>query len=462
MEREQGPVEHERELRELFATIDADHNGVLTRAEVAQFAAQLDAPLSEHELDAAMAEMDADGSGDVDVEELLKWYGARKTVSPLKELLQKQLPPATNETGRERELLRLMKTARDSALAAASFVPLDDVALAIPHRRRRAIIPTVSTGHARALQPEAYAFRSQAQIGKSWSNTIDEEVKARALEILAPFCRKEPTGCCCAVYDRVISRRYKPEPGLPGLALQFCLCKERTDQAQREKGGGGTSNELIEKLFNEIDADQSGTLEREEIKLLALRLGKPMTERQLDEAMAVMDANGGGDVDMQEFAAWFRSAAAASASWASSLLQCVHCAEYGLGFSCGGWTERGYTAWEQPGEHDQPQQSEQSCSSQSLRGYTREGGSRTGQEQPKQRAKADKGKKKVVGSRYRSPNLRELRNRYRSIPPPPPPPPWLLRACWSCSHVPSADPSRCFSLLACHPRADTDSRCPAH
>ena len=86
MEREQGPVEHEQELRELFATIDADHNGVLTRAEVAQFAAQLDAPLSEHELDAAMAEMDADGSGDVDIEELLKWCGARKTVSPLKEL----------------------------------------------------------------------------------------------------------------------------------------------------------------------------------------------------------------------------------------------------------------------------------------------------------------------------------------------------------------------------------------
>ena len=137
MEREQGPVEHEQELRELFATIDADHNGVLTRAEVAQFAAQLDAPLSEHELDAAMAEMDADGSGDVDIEELLKWCGARKTVSPLKELLQKQLPPATNETGRERELLRLMKTARDSALAVASFVPLDDVALAIPHRHRQ-------------------------------------------------------------------------------------------------------------------------------------------------------------------------------------------------------------------------------------------------------------------------------------------------------------------------------------
>lgn len=409
-------------LRALFAEIDLDQSGSLDRAEVAKLAESMGAPMSEHELDAAMAEMDTDGSGDVDVEELVTWFNERKTPSPLRDLIQKKLP--ANETGLERELLRVMKGARDSALATAKFVPLDDVALGIPHRRRRAIIPTVTTGHARPLQPAAYAFRSQAQIGKSWSKAIDEDVKARMLEIIAPLCKKEPTGCCCAVYDRVISRRYKPEPGVPGLELQFCLCKERTDQVQRSSpgsGGGGEGSELIQNLFSEIDVDQSGTLDREEIKLLALRLGKPMTERQLDEAITSMDADGGGEVDIEEFTAWFQSAGAASASWAQSLLQCAHCAEYGLGFSCGGWTENGYTAWNRLDENDQANQPSQSWSSRSLRGYTRESSSRSGngmeQELDHRRDRNNrKHSKRQVGSRYRSPNLRDLRNRCGSIP----------------------------------------------
>jgi Ca2+-binding EF-hand superfamily protein len=406
----------EATLREVFAELDADNSGALDRSEVAQLATKMGATLSEHDLDAAMAEMDADGSGDVDVEELLSWFKERKATScPLMDLLQKKLP--ANETGLERELLKVMKGARDSALATTKFVPLDDVALGMPHRRRRAIIPTVPAGHARALQPAAYAFRSQAEVGKSWSTTIDVGVKARVLEIVAPFCKKEPTGCCCAVYDRIISRRYKPEPGVPGLELQFCLCKERTDQAQRSGGGGGkASGELIQRLFSEIDADQSGTLDREEIKLLALRLGKPMTERQLDEAMATMDADGGGEIDIDEFAAWFQSEGAASAAWAANLLQCAHCAEYGLGFSCGGWTERGYTAWERP-EANNPAQPSDLSLPRSLRGYTREGGSRSGtrlEPEPNDRRgakKKGKKKKKTVGSRYRSPNLRDLRHR---------------------------------------------------
>ncbi len=407
----------EAALRARFAEIDTDGSGALDRAEVAQLAIQMGAPLSDHELDAAMAEMDVDGSGDVDVDELLTWFTQRKTHSPLKDLLLSKLP--TNDTGLERELLKLMKGARDSALATNHFVPLDNVALEMPHRRRRAIIPTVSAGHARALQPAAYAFRSQAEVGKSWSKTIGAGVKSRVLEIVAPFCKKEPTGCCCAVYDRIISRRYKPEAGVPGLELQFCLCKERTDQAQRsgggDGGGGGASSELIQRLFAEIDADHSGTLDREEIKLLALRLGKPMTERQLDEAMATMDADGGGEIDMEEFAAWFQSEGAASAAWAANLLQCAHCAEYGLGFSCGGWTERGYTAWERL-EDNHPALLTDQSPPRSLRGYTREGGSRGAMrpapEPHDRRGSKKKGaQKKAVGSRYRSPNLRDLRHR---------------------------------------------------
>eukprot|EP01046_Picozoa_sp_COSAG06_P102124 COSAG06_NODE_48280_length_333_cov_0.858974_1_plen_96_part_01 len=90
-------------LRTLFDEIDADGGGSLDRGEVARMAEKMGAAMSEHELDAAMAEMDEDGSGDVSFDELVKWFSERKTASPLKDLMQKKLP--SNETGLERELL---------------------------------------------------------------------------------------------------------------------------------------------------------------------------------------------------------------------------------------------------------------------------------------------------------------------------------------------------------------------
>lgn len=164
-------------LKAIFDEIDTDGGGSLDRAEVAQLAVKMGAPMSEHDLDSAMAEMDADGSGDVDFEEMVTWFTERKTASPLADLLAKKLP--TNETGLERELLKVVKGVRDNALAAANFVPLDDVALQLPHRRRRAIVPASSFGHARVLQPTSHAFRSQAQVGKTWSDSIPTEMKGR-------------------------------------------------------------------------------------------------------------------------------------------------------------------------------------------------------------------------------------------------------------------------------------------
>ena len=61
----------------------------------------------------------------------------------------------------------------------------------------------------------------------------------------------------------------------------------------------------IERLFNEIDRDNSGTLDRDEIGALAEKLGKQMSDEELDEAMAAMDLDGEGDIDLEEFQAWF-------------------------------------------------------------------------------------------------------------------------------------------------------------
>ena len=45
------------------------------------------------------------------------------------------------------------------------------------------------------------------------------------------------------------------------------------------------------------DEDGGGTLDREEIRKLAKRLGKRLTESKLDEAMGEMDSDASGEVD---------------------------------------------------------------------------------------------------------------------------------------------------------------------
>ena len=69
-----------------------------------------------------------------------------------------------------------------------------------------------------------------------------------------------------------------------------------------------TTAELRE-LFDLIDADRSGFLDRDEIQNLAGRLGKHLTAAQLDEAMDEMDQDGGGEVDFDEFVDWWTNTA---------------------------------------------------------------------------------------------------------------------------------------------------------
>eukprot|EP01047_Picozoa_sp_COSAG01_P059908 COSAG01_NODE_7263_length_3277_cov_6.894588_5_plen_132_part_01 len=51
-------------------------------------------------------------------------------------------------------------------------------------------------------------------------------------------------------------------------------------------------------LFQQADEDESGTLDRCEIKALARNLGMSLTEQHLDDAMRQMDIDGGGTVDL--------------------------------------------------------------------------------------------------------------------------------------------------------------------
>ena len=54
--------------------MDADGGGTLDRDEIGNLARSLGNQLTDAQLDEAMAEMDEDGSAEVDFEEFFEWY----------------------------------------------------------------------------------------------------------------------------------------------------------------------------------------------------------------------------------------------------------------------------------------------------------------------------------------------------------------------------------------------------
>eukprot|EP01052_Picozoa_sp_SAG31_P037281 SAG31_NODE_4791_length_2954_cov_2.206305_4_plen_201_part_00 len=96
-------------------------------------------------------------------------------------------------------------------------------------------------------------------------------------------------------------------------------------------------------LFQEADADGSGGLDRDEVAALARNLGRPLSEGELNEAMAEMDEDGGGTVDFDEFYRWYAKQTGDGAGWAASIakaakkyaFECIAGRQDKLGFSGG-------------------------------------------------------------------------------------------------------------------------------
>ena len=84
----------------------------------------------------------------------------------------------------------------------------------------------------------------------------------------------------------------------------------RLDRQRKEdqaKESAAHAEEDITALFEDMDLDGSGTLDREEISRMSRILGHPMSEAQLDDAMAQMDDDNSGEVDFAEFHEWWGS-----------------------------------------------------------------------------------------------------------------------------------------------------------
>ena len=73
------------------------------------------------------------------------------------------------------------------------------------------------------------------------------------------------------------------------------------DEADAERTAG-----LLQKVWDRVDEDGSGALDRDEVAKVLIQMGFEGTGKKvLDAAMAEMDEDGSGEVDFEEFAAWF-------------------------------------------------------------------------------------------------------------------------------------------------------------
>ena len=96
---------------------------------------------------------------------------------------------------------------------------------------------------------------------------------------------------------------------LPEIEALWDLFEKYADPISKEITKDGVSqilDESLRQLFDKIDVDHSGVLEREEIHGLVHALGRPKhTPQQLDRVMEALDQDGDGEVTYEEFKEWW-------------------------------------------------------------------------------------------------------------------------------------------------------------
>ena len=70
------------------------------------------------------------------------------------------------------------------------------------------------------------------------------------------------------------------------------------------------------KLFQEIDVEGTGALDRDDVARLSQNMGADLTEMELDQAMGEMDADGSGEADFEEFHTWWVNVGDEKSKWA--------------------------------------------------------------------------------------------------------------------------------------------------
>jgi Ca2+-binding EF-hand superfamily protein len=134
-------------------------------------------------------------------------------------------------------------------------------------------------------------------------------LKQAELEMVEPNTEPRPS---TAEEERLINKQKARD-------RKARMKKKRQQQTKWNKNMGGSDDagedmakEEIVAFFKQIDQDGSGLLDRGEFKELLIKLGRAVDDEAVDSIMHEIDADGGGEIDVEEFLLWWKRAGAAN------------------------------------------------------------------------------------------------------------------------------------------------------
>ena len=108
-------------------------------------------------------------------------------------------------------------------------------------------------------------------------------------------------------------------------------------EAEEERAEGKLQE--LRRLFNEIDTDGSGAIDKDELRAMLIKLGKPSSDAMLERAMAAMDPDGDGEITFDEFKQ-FWGQDGSGVDRLAKMEQAVRAQAIPLSTSIGSWSAR--------------------------------------------------------------------------------------------------------------------------
>eukprot|EP00941_MAST-03F_sp_MAST-3F-sp1_P003921 g3921.t1 len=313
----------QQKIRDIFDELDADGSGSLDKSEVSQLAAKMGEKLTgpfgmgSGKLNKAFSEMDTDGSGVVSFEEFAHWWTINHPPENLsvEERVRMLFDDIDEDGSGELDKNEVRLLAEKMGEKMTSFLggskKLDEAFNEMdPNGDGTVTFDEFLEWYKRTHPADPEDFEAQIkylfeQIDEDGSGELDKEEVAvmaakmgeklkgrfgstKALD--EAFAEMDPNGDGSVTFDEFKSWYFREHP----------MTQEHVEMK-------------IKFVFDQIDEDGSGELDKEEVKQLCEKMGEKMTSffkgaKALDHAFALMDPNNDGTVTFEEFRDWYMRA----------------------------------------------------------------------------------------------------------------------------------------------------------
>lgn len=319
------------QLRAMFNRFDSDQSGQIGAEEVGAIAASLGVTLNAAEIEQAMATINSDHTGGVDFEEFYRWWDSGE------ELAIRMKRGLATEEHKLKDAFRKCDTDRGGSLDQQELANMGNVlGISLTEDETAEMFMELDARNTNDIDFAmftAWWFAGSAVAMKVKAAFNDEDVKIRM------FFEQ-----CVDTSTNEISFKTMENFG-SNLNLTFTKPELLQAMEEMDEDQGGTVNEeefahwwksgskiaskvrkklqeeeaAVRVLFGRLDEDNSGKLERQDMKTIGDSIGLDMNEKRLDTMMSEMDDDGSGEVDAGEFLSWWTSESVVAAELKKAL-----------------------------------------------------------------------------------------------------------------------------------------------